>query len=90
MEGIARDVVNRIQKMRKDGGFRVDDRVWVSLHSEGANLIVAAKRFEQMIRGEVLAIEKIRIGIAIPVPTEIEQSFEIEGENVTVRMGRRK
>jgi len=92
-EGTARDFINRCQRMRKDAGFKVDDRVWVSVvDTVSANILVALKNFEPLIRGEILALETLRIGVAIPheVAVEAEATFEIEGDSTTVRMGRPK
>jgi isoleucyl-tRNA synthetase len=35
-EGVARELVNRIQNLRKDSGFEVTDRVKVDLYADGA------------------------------------------------------
>ena len=53
-EGLAREVVNRIQNMRKDSGFEVTDRIAVQIQT--TNIITEAiKQFEQYICTEVLA-----------------------------------
>ena len=36
-EGVARELVNRIQNIRKDSGFEVTDKVDVSIHADGAD-----------------------------------------------------
>ncbi|MEO6443883.1 MAG: isoleucine--tRNA ligase [Gemmatimonadaceae bacterium] len=53
-EGLAREVVSRVQRMRKDAGFAVSDRVNVTIW--GAEEIEAAVReYKVWIAGEVLA-----------------------------------
>jgi isoleucyl-tRNA synthetase len=53
-EGIAREVVNRIQNMRKDAGFEVTDRIIVQIQTTDV-ISDAIKQFEQYICTEVLA-----------------------------------
>lgn len=53
-EGIAREVVNRIQNMRKDSGFEVTDRIVVQIQTTDV-ITDAIKQFEQYICTEVLA-----------------------------------
>ena len=53
-EGIAREVVNRIQNMRKDAGFEVTDRIVVQIQTTDV-IKDAIKQFEQYICTEVLA-----------------------------------
>lgn len=53
-EGIAREVVNRIQNMRKDSGFEVTDRIVVQIQTTDV-ISDAIKQFEQYICTEVLA-----------------------------------
>jgi isoleucyl-tRNA synthetase len=53
--GYAREMVNRIQRARKDQGFDVSDRVEVTYEAAG-DLAVAAAEHAQYIQGEVLAL----------------------------------
>jgi isoleucyl-tRNA synthetase len=53
-EGLAREVVNRIQNMRKDSGFEVTDRIVVQIQTTDV-ITDAIKQFEQYICAEVLA-----------------------------------
>jgi isoleucyl-tRNA synthetase len=53
-EGLAREVVNRIQNMRKDSGFEVTDRIVVQIQTTDI-ITEAIKQFEQYICTEVLA-----------------------------------
>jgi isoleucyl-tRNA synthetase len=54
LEGNARELVNRIQKIRKDSGFELTDRITVKL-TENANLIPAITQFNSYICAEILA-----------------------------------
>ncbi len=55
-EGLAREVVNRIQKTRKDLGLNVDDRVRVSYQCDG-ELAQAIAEYKSYICGETLAVD---------------------------------
>ncbi|MFZ9585844.1 MAG: DUF5915 domain-containing protein, partial [Pseudohongiellaceae bacterium] len=55
-EGLAREVVNRIQKSRKDLGFNVTDRILVE-YDASAELAAAIDAHADYIRQETLALE---------------------------------
>ncbi|MEM9835943.1 MAG: isoleucine--tRNA ligase [Bacteroidota bacterium] len=62
-EGMARELVNRIQNLRKDQGFEVTDRIEVSLSSADASVATAVQQFENYISAEVLA-DRLRFSTA--------------------------
>lgn len=53
-EGIARELVNRIQNLRKESNFDVTDRIVVHLKRHDA-LEAAVSQYEDYLKGEVLA-----------------------------------
>ncbi|HRI60440.1 MAG TPA: isoleucine--tRNA ligase, partial [Saprospiraceae bacterium] len=57
-EGTARDLVNRIQNIRKDKDFNVTDRVTVTLEKHKA-IIDAVEKFHDYIKAEVLATDLV-------------------------------
>ncbi|MBK9339136.1 MAG: class I tRNA ligase family protein [Lewinellaceae bacterium] len=57
-EGTARDLVNRIQNIRKDKNFNVTDRVIVTLERHPA-LLDAVEKFHDYIKSEVLATDLV-------------------------------
>ncbi|MBX2891467.1 MAG: isoleucine--tRNA ligase [Saprospiraceae bacterium] len=57
-EGTARDLVNRIQNIRKDKDFNVTDRVTVTLEKHAA-ILDAVERFRDYIKAEVLATDLV-------------------------------
>ncbi|MEM1215365.1 MAG: isoleucine--tRNA ligase, partial [Bacteroidota bacterium] len=75
-EGTARELVNRIQNIRKDRGFAVTDRIHVRLEDH-PEIRTAVHQFGDYIRGEVLAET-----LTLPGVTEGE-SLELPGD-VTV------
>ena len=52
-EGLAREVINRIQRSRKDAGFNVGDRIAISIKSDN-NLQLAIEEHKEYICGETL------------------------------------
>jgi isoleucyl-tRNA synthetase len=67
-EGTARDLVNRIQNIRKEKDFNVTDRVTVTLEKHSA-ILAAVEQFHDYIKAEVLA-------------TDLVLADEVEGEKV--------
>ena len=53
-EGNARELVNRIQKIRKDNGFELTDRILVKV-SENERLIPSITQYNAYICAEILA-----------------------------------
>ena len=56
VEGLAREVVNRIQRTRRDIGLSVSDRIAVS-YSGSARLLHALSTHGKYVAGEILAVE---------------------------------
>jgi isoleucyl-tRNA synthetase len=55
-EGLARDVIRRIQSLRKDAGFDLDDRI-VTTYVTDAELASAVDQWRQLIEAETLSVE---------------------------------
>ncbi len=74
-EGYARELVSRLQRLRKEGGLAVSDRIrlWVWGNPE---IELAAKEYIDWMAGEVLARE-VRIGASAETPAAHED--EIDG-----------
>jgi len=70
LEGIARELVNRIQNIRKDSGFEVTDKIKVHLQKNTA-LEKAVKANEAYIKSETLT-EMLVFEESISNGTEIE------------------
>ena len=83
-EGIAREVVNRVQRLRKEAGYAYTDRIalWVS----GDDLVLAAvRRHGEFIQGETLA-RKLEFSRA--PAADLEQQVEIDGHGTIVGVKR--
>jgi isoleucyl-tRNA synthetase len=84
-EGLAREVVNRVQRLRKEAGYVYTDRIglWIA----GAEPVVEAVRgHAAFIQGETLA-RRLELGRRAPAP-DLEQEVEIEGHGVMVGVQR--
>ena len=78
-EGLAREVINRIQKSRKDSGFNVSDRIRLSINS-GDRLVKAIKAHEDYIKRETLTLDLQY------VDEPGEMVFDIDGDAVSLSM----
>ena len=77
-EGIARELVNRIQNLRKDSGFEVTDRVAVTVQND-ATLETAVAENLDYIKQETLT-EKLEF-----VP-QLDKGTEISFDDVVTRL----
>jgi isoleucyl-tRNA synthetase len=77
-EGIARELVNRIQNLRKDSGFEVTDRITVQIerHSEVEAAVAA---FAEYIKGQVLAT-------SLTITEELSNATAVELDDYTVKI----
>jgi isoleucyl-tRNA synthetase len=81
-EGMARDIVNRIQNIRKDKGFDVTDRIRITIQRHEA-VLAAIEQFGDYISAETLAVS------LEPAPTVEGEEIELPGEvKVKIRVER--
>jgi isoleucyl-tRNA synthetase len=77
-EGNARELVNRIQKIRKDNGYELTDRISVKI-ADGSALKQSITQFNSYICAEILAD-------AIELVPEIADGIEIEVNDVPLKV----
>jgi isoleucyl-tRNA synthetase len=77
-EGIARELVNRIQNIRKDSGFEVTDKIKVQIQRSG-ELEQAIKNNESYIKDETLTEE-------LNFTDNLENGIEIEFDEIKTRI----
>jgi isoleucyl-tRNA synthetase len=75
-EGLARELVSRVQRMRKDAGYHIADRIRLWVDGDDA-VRAAAKRHESYIAGETLAVA-LEVGGAEP-PADLTQDVDLDG-----------
>ncbi|MGQ0714042.1 MAG: isoleucine--tRNA ligase [Gemmatimonadaceae bacterium] len=85
-EGVARELVSRIQRMRKEAGFAVSDRIVVHVTGD-AETETTVQAFREYICGEVLARELI-VGGTLPNNSNVTQSLELDGLQARVALTR--
>jgi isoleucyl-tRNA synthetase len=84
-EGLAREVVNRVQRIRKEAGYAYTDRI--ALWIDGDPLLLDAVRDHAgFIRGETLA-RRLEPGVRAPA-ADLEQRVDIDGYVVVVGVQR--
>jgi len=84
-EGTAREVVNRIQRLRKEAGFRYTDRIGLWVDGDAA-VIEAIKGHAEFIAGETLA-RRVELQRRCPSP-ELEQEVALDGYRMVVGLRR--
>jgi len=77
-EGVARELVNRIQNLRKDSGFEVTDRIKIVLQEE-ALITETIQDNADYIKAETLAD-------SLDVVEEVKNGLEISFDNITTQL----
>ncbi|HEX6814071.1 MAG TPA: isoleucine--tRNA ligase [Gemmatimonadaceae bacterium] len=85
-EGLAREVVNRVQRMRKDLRYVVSDRVRLQVTGNG-DVEKAVQEHRNYVAGEVLASEVI-IGGDVAATVDAVQTVEVMDDDVRIALTR--
>ncbi len=85
LEGLAREMVSRIQRLRKELGFAVSDRITVFIAGD-AEIQEAGKAFQKWIADEVLA-RTVTLGESID-DKHATHTFDLDGQSVAVALER--
>jgi isoleucyl-tRNA synthetase len=84
-EGLARELISHIQRLRREAGYAVTDRIALGL--TGPEVVVeAAQTHAPFIQDETLA-RRLAVGTLDPA-AELTQEVEIEGQAVTISIRR--
>jgi isoleucyl-tRNA synthetase len=86
-EGKAREVINRIQSLRRDSGLDPDDRIALQLASEDRELNAAMSEFESLIAAETLATSVSVDGADRPLGKHHTEA-EIDGAAIVLALER--
>jgi len=57
IEGLARELIRQVQNARKQAGLKVDDRINLSISSEGKTITECLSRHGELIKNETLATD---------------------------------
>ena len=84
-EGLVRELVSRVQRLRRDAGFAVTDRIALTLR--GPELVLTAARNHQTFIMEETLARRFEPGGTLEKP-ELEQQLDLDGHAVTVGLAR--
>ena len=84
-EGTSREIVNRVQRLRKEAGYEYDIRVELSLSGD-EDVLSAADAFRTYISGETLA-RRLDLEADLSDP-DISEEVDIDGKKVVVSLKR--
>jgi isoleucyl-tRNA synthetase len=84
-EGLAREVVNRIQRFRKEAGYEYTTRIILSVSGD-PEIEAATTAHRGVIAAETLA-RVIEIGRTL-APADLRETAEIDGRTVVIALRR--
>ncbi|MDP9001875.1 MAG: isoleucine--tRNA ligase [Myxococcota bacterium] len=86
-QGLLRELVNRVQTMRKEMGLEYTDRIRLSIQG-GARICALVDTYRGVLANEVLAVD-VSTGIPLGTPGGDEiQEIDLEGEQVCIGVTR--
>ncbi|MCC6953830.1 MAG: isoleucine--tRNA ligase [Deltaproteobacteria bacterium] len=90
LEGLSREFVNRIQKLRKDLGLSVTDRIMVRYMTACSKLQTALTEQRDYVMRETLAVEltDVRVAGELKATAKSTSSQEIDGKPVVISITR--
>ena len=81
-EGLARELVNRIQNLRKSSGFEVTDRIHTVVYSADAGLADALQEYAEYVKAQTLSLS---IGLE-PFENAPANAAEVEWTEGTIKL----
>jgi len=84
-EGFAREVVNRVQRLRKDAGYEYTTRVELSASGD-EEVVAAVGTYQDFVSGETLA-RKVLLGAPLE-GADITRDVDIDGRRVSIALRR--
>ena len=84
-EGLAREVINRVQRLRKEAGYDITTRIALTIDG-AAGLLEAVRTHAEFIRGETLARE-LAVGRRADTPDR-EQTVTLDGLDAVIGIQR--
>jgi isoleucyl-tRNA synthetase len=84
-EGLAREIVNRVQRIRKDAGYAYVDRIGLWIDGDPP-VLEAVRVHADFIRSETLA-RRLEVGARAPTP-DLEQEVDLDGHVAVVGVQR--
>jgi len=84
-EGLAREVVNRVQRLRKEAGYEYTTRIELSI-TGAADVVAATRAFQGFVEGETLA--RRMVFDAVLDEPDLQRDVDIEGRQTTIALRR--
>ncbi len=84
-EGLAREIVNRVQRLRKEAGYEYTTRIELSV-SGAEDLVAAIRAFQSFVEGETLA-RRLVLGEVLDAP-DLQREIDIEGRRAVIALRR--
>jgi isoleucyl-tRNA synthetase len=84
-EGVAREIVNRVQRLRKQSGYDYTTRIALSISGDDG-VVTAAEAFRAFIAGEVLA-QRFEVGGELS-NWDVRESVDIDGDAAVISLER--
>jgi len=81
-EGLAREIINKVQNLRKKSGLAVSDRIRLDI-SGPAEALAAVRLHKERICGETLALD-----VAAQGELTYKESLEIDGHRIDIALQR--
>jgi isoleucyl-tRNA synthetase len=78
LEGLAREVVNRIQNFRKDSGLQVTDKIDIQIHASD-EISRAVQQFQEYIKSET---QGRTLSVVDSLTSECKGAFELAEESI--------
>jgi isoleucyl-tRNA synthetase len=85
-EGLARELVSRVQRLRKEAGFAVEDRIVVRV-SGSPEVDAVLREHAEYISSEVLAVE-LTAGDIDPTTSDAVQTMDLDGLPASISLSR--
>ena len=86
-EGVARELINRIQNLRKDSGFEVTDRIATEIFAEGGDATEIASALESF--GEYVCAQTLSVSASVVAECPADAS-EVEWNEGIIRIAVRR
>jgi len=85
-EGLAREIVRRVQSMRKNAGFNIEDRITTYYETEG-DLAQVFQTWGDYIKAETLSTDLIP---EAPHSGSYDEAHNVDGEEITIGVRKNK
>ena len=84
-EGLAREVVRRIQQMRKDAGFELSDRIHTTYQTDSVDLAGVVAQLADSIKQETLSLSLLA---GEPAEGAYADTGDVDGDVITIGVSR--